>query len=407
MGETEERRLMYTHSGEPSTPPVPTRGLANYPAFELIFGGRLYFKNGDTTPSEEVADYIIGASFEGERSAYYVELLQEKYIDIGKIEFDSKLPSPSSQLNENASNDGGEGFPWAGLMIGMSSAIGVGLLAAGSRLYSRKPKRELLTDDLKKDLENGSSYKDYAIRLQYTNDEIYLPGTVTMTPSSETESEDLLSVPSLRGEQDEATLSYALMSTPGGALSSLDSSPTGASIGDMDISPLESPRGLAASSAASLCTAQTETRYVSVFPVKKDCGGKSIDEVDIRALAIAYLSRMLKKYPNTHLLPYDKNVPLPPITNIRNIPDDLEELRQYVGNPRTDDRTGKVLFNLRVESDEPVSKMKSSSRGRGTLNKYKPPSNQQQEASIVVDDTSVELVDKGRQRGAHETPKSP
>lgn len=355
----------------------------------------LYFKNGHPIPNEVQVEDIVQASFEGERLTYYIELLQEKELDISEVKLDSKLPAPEG----NSSDDDDNGFSWAGLTIGLSSAIGFGLLAAGSRRYYQKPRRMLLTDDLKKDLENGSSYKDYAIRLQYTSDEIEFPGsTVALTPSSERE--DLLSVPSLKGDQDEASLSSIAMSTPGGTSPSLNSS-------SAIVSPLESPREFSSSSAASVSTAQTNTRYISVFTVKKDCGGKSINEVDIRALAIAYLSRMLKRYPNTHLLPYDKNVPLPPITNIRNIPDDLEELRQYVGNPRTDDRTGKVLFNLRVESDEPVSKMKSSSRGRGVLNKHKPPSNQHQEASIVADDTSVELVDKGRQGGAHETPKSP
>jgi len=209
--------------------------------------------------------------------------------------------------------------------------------------------------------------------------------------------------PSLKADQDESLLSSTPMSTPGGSLSSSDSPSASAS----SLSPLESPQALSASSDVSLSTAKTDTRYVSVFTVKKDCGGKSIEEVDIRALAIAYLSRMLKRYPNTHLLPYDKNVPLPAITNIRNIPDDLEELRQYVGNARTDAQTGKVLFNLRVEGDEPVSKMKSGPRARGALHKYKPPSKKPQEADIVVDDASVEVVNTGWQEDATETPKSP
>jgi len=44
----------------------------------------------------------------------------------------------------------------------------------------------------------------------------------------------------------------------------------------------------------------------------------------------------------------------------RDAVDDVAVL-QNVGNARVDDKTGKVLFNLRVESDEPVSKMKSNS----------------------------------------------
>jgi len=321
--------------------------------------------------------------------------------DIRQARLDSELPAPSTNTRANESNDGGGGgrFNWAGLMIGMSSAVGVGLLAAGSRRCSWKPKREMLTDDLKKDLENGSSYKDYAIRMQYTSDEIeFAESTVALTPASDWE--DLLSVPNLKADQDESS---APLSSPGGSLSSLDSTSASAS----SLSLLESPQDLLASSDVSLSTAKTDARYVSVFTVKKDCGGKSIEEVDTRALAIAYLSRMLKRYPNTHLLPYDKNVPLPAIANIRNIPDDPEELRQYVGNARTDARTGKVLFNLRVESDEPVSEMKSGPRAREAMHKYKPASQKPQEADIVVGDASVEVVNKGRQEDASETQISP
>ena len=48
------------------------------------------------------------------------------------------------------------------------------------------------------------------------------------------------------------------------------------------------------------------------------------------------------------------------------------------GNPHVDDKTGKVMFNLRVEGDQPVSKMKSNASGDGKLgltNKSRPKSN--------------------------------
>jgi hypothetical protein len=78
-------------------------------------------------------------------------------------------------------------------------------------------------------------------------------------------------------------------------------------------------------------------------------------------LAVAYLSRLFKKVPDTNLLPYDKASELPAIKSIRDIPEDMQELLQYVGNPRIDEKTGKVLFNLRCESDVPMSKMKNLS----------------------------------------------
>jgi len=159
-------------------------------------------------------------------------------------------------------------------------------------------------------------------------------------------------VPSLiQGIEDEVNF----QTTPGGSNKSKakrnEGSPTG-KVGE--ISPLESPViADNASQASSL-------RYISVFTVKKDCGGKTLDQINLRDLIIAYLSRMMKKHPNTHLLPYDKKSTLPAILNIRNIPNDIEH---YVGNAHVDDKTGKVMFNLRVEGDQPVSKMKSNAIG--------------------------------------------
>jgi len=222
--------------------------------------------------------------------------------------------------------------------------------------------------------------------------------TVAMTSA---DSEDHLSVPSLvrGGEGDEIVFAP----TPGGTnLSSVGS------MNNNNVSPLESPQGTPRTPSSH----QTSTRYVSVFTVKKDCGGKALHEVDLRALAIAYLSRMLKKFPNTHLLPYDKNAPLPAITNIRNIPDDMEELKQYVGNARLDDRTGKVLFNLRVESDEPVSKMKNSSGSvgsRGLNKKFKSSSSVKSRDSppvVIAANTSVKSMDEMEQEEMPSTPGS-
>jgi hypothetical protein len=143
---------------------------------------------------------------------------------------------------------------------------------------------------------------------------------------------------------------------------------------DPRISPLEEP--------------PATTRYVSLFTVKKDVKGKTLDEIDLRALVINYLSKMLKKFPNTFLLPYDKEESsLPPITSIRGIPDDMEELERYVGNARVDENSGKVMFNLRVESDMPVSQMKSK-KGAGVA-----PSSQKQQqcpSSNVADTSEVD-----------------
>jgi hypothetical protein len=157
------------------------------------------------------------------------------------------------------------------------------------------------------------------------------------------------------------------------------------------ISPLESPM------VASDNTSQASSpRYISVFTVKKDCGGKTLDQINLRDLIISYLSRMMKKLPNTHLLPYDKKSTLPAIINIRSIPDDIAELQHYVGNAHVDDKTGKVMFNLRVEGDQPVSKMKNNDSGDGKLglsNKLKTKSN-----------TVSPIAEAASQRKAPESP---
>jgi len=330
-----ERKLLHESKGNlmEASSPAAMRWLAQHPVFELIFGGVLHFSNGVAAPSIEEMEAIVTESFTGERLDYYVKLLQEEGVDIERVKLDDNLEPNSSEGEPRSSS-----FNWAGLAIGMSSAIGgIGLLAFASRKYQKRRDSKLSIDDLDL-LENGGDYKDYAIRLQLTNDEIE-----AYTPTvAETATQDQLSLPSLvQGVEEEVNF----MPTPCGTNSYSSNNKSS------NVSPLESPQEISAQA----------TRYISVFTVKKDCGNKSLDQVDLRALAIAYLSRMLKKFPNTHLLPYDKNNSkgLPAITNIRNIPDDIEELQEYVGNARLDDRTGKVLFNLRVESDEPVSKMKN------------------------------------------------
>jgi hypothetical protein len=325
-----ERRLLSKH-----------RYLGQVPEYEVIYGGVLLFPtDSGKMPSEEDMKIIVQESFSGERLNYYIELLQEKGIGVNRAALDMKLV-------EGVDEDG-EGFNWAGLTIGLSSALaGIGVLAFGSRYMYRS--RQLSIDDLDLGKDN------YTIRLQYTNDEI--DGYPTTTESLSTR--DQLSVPSLiQGIEDEVNF----RTTPGGSSKNNDKSNDGSSRGKVgEISPLESPMiADNASQASSL-------RYISVFTVKKDCGGKTLDQINLRDLIIAYLSRMMKKLPNTHLLPYDKKSTLPAILNIRNIPDDIEELQHYVGNAHVDDKTGKVMFNLRVEGDEPVSKMKSNAIGARKL----------------------------------------
>jgi hypothetical protein len=326
-----ERRLLLEHNSG-------LRYLEQVPEYELIYGGVLHFPtDAGRMPSEDEMKLIVQESFSGERLTYYIELLQEKGIEVNNANLNMKLM--------NGAGEDGEGFNWAGLTIGLSSALaGIGVLAFGSRYMHQR--RQLSIDDLDLGKDN------YTIRLQYTNDEI--DGYAATTTES-ISSRDQLSVPSLiQGIEDEVNF----QTTPGGSSENKGKSKDGSPRGKVgEISPLESP---VIADNASQASSQ---RYISVFTVKKDCWGKTIEQINLRDLIISYLSRMMKKLPNTHLLPYDKKSVLPAILNIRNIPDDIEELQHYVGNAHVDDKTGKVMFNLRVEGDQPVSKMKSNANG--------------------------------------------
>ena len=383
----EDRRDLLSNNGKKSS-----RMLAE--EHEVIFGGVLYFNNGVNVPTVDQMEDIVKASFEDERLEYYIDLLEEEGMDVESVKLDMSL-QPKGYTNGN-DGDSRSGFNWAGLTIGLScSIVSLAILVFGSRYYTKYHRLKL--DDLDfGDLEKGGNdYKDYAIRLQYTNDEI--DNTI-----AETVSKDQLSLPSLV----QATKDKLFATTPGGTNSYSSSKSGSGSGGSSGISPLESPQ----ESTLGKSPGTSRTRYISVFTVKKDCGGKPLDQVDLRALAIAYLSRMLKKFPNTHLLPYDKTSGLPAITNIRNIPDDLQELQNYVGNARVDDKTGKVLFNLRVESDEPVSKMKgntgSSSRFKAKKHTVAPldsSSNKKPKARKESDDALEEEGDET----VPPSPKSP
>jgi hypothetical protein len=327
-----ERHLLSEQSPAVAYSAVNLRWLEQHPVFILVVGGAIEFASGAKIPSPEEIKTIVEASFSGERLAYYIELLNEADMDVAKAELDLVPVQDATKAGETTN-----GFNWSRLAIGMSSAfVGISLIAVGSRqIYKR---RHLSIDDL--DLEKGIG-EDYTIRLQYTNDE--LEATV-----DETATHDQLSVPSLvQGIEEEVNY----QATPSGTTSYSSYERSGSKGNISEISPLESPQGT---------NKEVTKRYISVFTVKKDCGGKTLDQIDLRALAIAYLSRMLKKFPNTCLLPHDKSSSLPAIIHIRDIPDEIEVLHQYIGNARVDEKSGKVLFNLRVESDAPVSKMKSN-----------------------------------------------
>lgn len=313
------------------------RNLLKRNIYELIYGGIVYFKRSSDIPTVDDMNEIVYESFTGERADYYIELLKESEIDVGKVVMDEAIVEPDARSegpSESTREESSGNSTWRALTVGLCSALGgIGVLAVGTRFYYKKRKAALMNDDM-----DGMEKGQYVVKLKDEEEIENFPGlpggeahTIAMT--------DDRSVPSTihHSECDEHSSGSSSRTT---SLDEIEQY-------DPRISPLEDP------------VDDTPTRYISVFTVKKDCGGKTLDEVDLRALAIAYLSKMLKKFPNTYLLPYDKTSELQPITNIRNIPDDMSELENYVGNARVDENTGKILFNLRVESDTPVSKMKT------------------------------------------------
>ncbi|KAL7453586.1 hypothetical protein ACHAWC_006917 [Mediolabrus comicus] len=293
------------------------RGLrklqGSFPVHELVFGGILYFKTTSEMPSEDEMTFITEESFTGDRLSYFVDLLQEKGMDVSSASW-GHLATSSEPIQ-----DGGK----VNLVLILGVTLGsIGLFIAcllSVRLFNKRQRR----------IEAASSRPSLVFRIKDEVDMVDLNG----------HHHEASTIPSTI-EDNAASSRYSYYTKQ--ALTAEASDP---------VSPLETPSD----------TVSTSTRYVSVFTVKKDCGGKPLEQVDLRKLAVAYLSRLFKKVPHTILLPYDKDSDLPAITSIRNIPDDLQELLAYVGQPRIDEYTGKVLFNLRCESDIPMSKMKNLS----------------------------------------------
>jgi len=312
------------------------RKLDSFPVHELVFGGILYFKTTTEMPTKEEENALVEESFSGARLNYFVNLLKEEGVDVASASWGHLATS-----NEPTGGSGSK----LGIILGSvfgSIALFI-VIALLVRVYNKRERR----------IQDGDRPTSLVFRIK---DEVE-----SMMDSHDDRASTLPS----SVDENEATSRYSYYSKQ-----PLMTDP---------VSPLDSPDD----------TASASTRYVSVFTVKKDCGGKTLEEVDLRSLAVAYLSRLFKKVPDTNLLPYDKDSELPAIKNVRNIPDDLQELLEYVGNPRIDENTGKVLFNLRCESDVPMSKMKNLSSQR--LSKQMNKSRTQGDRSNASDFEDVSL----------------
>jgi len=284
------------------------RKLDSFPVYELVFGGVLYFKTTTEMPTKEEENALVEESFTGARLNYFVNLLKEEGVDIASASW--------GHLATSNESSGGSGNKLAIILGSVFGSIALFIaIALAVRVYNKRARR----------IQDGDRPNSLVFRIK---EEVE-----SMMDSQDDHAPTLPS----SIDANEAPSRYSFYSKQ-----RLMVDP---------VSPLDIPDD----------TASTSTRYVSVFTVKKDCGGKTLDQVDLRSLAVAYLSRLFKKVPDTNLLPYDKESQLPAIQNIRNIPDDLQELLEYVGSPRIDENTGKVMFNLRCESDVPMSKMKNLS----------------------------------------------
>ena len=229
---------------------------------------------GTPTPSMDEIDSIVKASFTSDRLDYYVNLLQEANMDVGSVSF----------VIESADSSNLGGGKVKALSMGLASAFGVlGMLATGVHLYKR---RQGSFDH------NGVETDGFVIKLKDEAQVEEFPGTETVANTENDSTIDDRSVPSAVGDDFPSLSSRSLDAIEQETV-------------DPRISPLEEP--------------ESSTRYVSIFTVKKDVQGKSLKEIDLR------------RFPNTFLLPYDQESPLLPITNIRIIPDSLEELSEYIG----------------------------------------------------------------------------
>lgn len=254
--------------------------------YELFFGGILYLEAETPTPSMDEIDSIVKTSFTSDRLDYYVNLLQEANMDVGSVSF----------VIESADSSNLGGGKVKALSMGLASAFGaLGMLATGVHMYKRRQG----SFDL-----NSVEKDGFVIKLKDEAQVEEFPGTETVANTENDSTIDDRSVPSAVGDDFPSLSSRSLDAIEQETV-------------DPRISPLEEP--------------ESSTRYVSIFTVKKDVQGKSLNEIDLRSLAISYLSKMLRRFPNTILLPYDQESPLLPITNIRIIPDSLEELSEYIG----------------------------------------------------------------------------
>lgn len=313
------------------------RKLDSFPVHELVFGGILYFKATTEMPTKEEENALVEESFSGSRMRYFVNLLKEEGVDVYSASW-GHLATSSESTGESGNNK---------LAIILGSVFGsIALVIAVAllvRVYNKRARR----------VQHGDRPSNLVFRIK---EEVE-----SMMDSHDDPASTLPS--SIEANEAASRYSYyskqRLMVDP--------------------ISPLDIPDD----------THSTSTRYVSVFTVKKDCGGKTLDQVDLRSLAVAYLSRLFKKVPDTSLLPYDKESQLPAIHSIRNIPDDMQELLEYVGNPRIDENTGKVMFNLRCESDVPMSKMKNLSSNKQPKQESRSTANEDRSAASGFEDVSL------------------
>lgn len=312
------------------------RKLDSFPVYELVFGGVLYFKTTTEMPTKEEENALVEESFTGARLNYFVNLLREEGVDIASASWGHLATS-----NEAAGGSGSK----LGIILGsvFGSIALLIAIALAIRVYNKRARR----------IQDGDRPNSLVFRIK---EEVE-----SMMDSQDDHAPTLPS----SIDANEAPSRYSFYSKQ-----RLMADP---------VSPLDIPDD----------TTSTTTRYVSVFTVKKDCGGKTLDQVDLRSLAVAYLSRLFKKVPDTNLLPYDKESQLPAIQNIRNIPDDMQELLEYVGNPRIDENTGKVMFNLRCESDVPMSKMKNLSSQKLPKQMSKSTGSEDRSAASGFEDVSL------------------
>ncbi|EJK64929.1 hypothetical protein THAOC_14280, partial [Thalassiosira oceanica] len=135
--EVEQLDLMILEKEDGGGRRLDGRALAANPAYELVFGGVMYFPPGKTTPTVSDMNDVIDKSFAGDRLSYYVTLLREAGMDISDVILDAHLDGSTSYSKGDPAGSKGMAGWMVALIATLSSVAFLGLASAALVWYRR------------------------------------------------------------------------------------------------------------------------------------------------------------------------------------------------------------------------------------------------------------------------------